>query len=293
MSSETIGVIGLGNMGWEMAANLANSGLRPVAFDADAALTDRFAREFGTARPQSLADLAGSTVLFTMVPTGAVVRQVLADGGDSSLINTLKPGSVVIDTTSSVPAGTLELGETLARRGIVLADCPVSGGKIGARERNLVFMLGCDDDAAVERIRPVLDVLGKQIFRTGRLGTGHAMKSMNNFVSAACYLASCEALIVGREYGLDPKTMLDILSVSTGRNFSIETSMRKIVNGTFDDTFKLGLFTKDIRIAAEMAETKHVNAPVSHLVYERFEAARAALGGDGGHTTAFRYWEKH
>jgi 3-hydroxyisobutyrate dehydrogenase len=279
-------------MGWHMAANLAKSGLRPAAFDIDAGLTDSFSREFGTVRPKALADLAGSSILFTMVPTGPVVRQVLTEGGERSLLNTLNKGAVVIDTTSSVPSGTIALGAELAKKSIVLVDCPVSGGKPGARDRSLVFMLGCDDDAAVERIRPVLSLLGKQIFRTGSLGTGHAMKSMNNYVSAACYLASCEALIVGREYGLDPSTMLDILNISTGRNFSIETSMRRIVNGTFDDTFKLGLFTKDIKIAAEMADAKKIDAPVSRLVYERFEAARAVMGGDGGHTTAYKFWEK-
>jgi 3-hydroxyisobutyrate dehydrogenase len=291
MQKETIGFIGLGNMGYPMAGHLA-TGFTILAYDAVAATTERFAREFSTRRPERLADLAPCTVVMTMLPTSAVVREVLTGGGEASLANSLKPGSLLIDTTSSVPSATVAMGELLARRGIAMIDAPVSGGRKGAIAADLVFMMGGNDDAAIARAKPILEVLGPRQYRTGALGCGNVMKAMNNYVSGAAFVATCEALVIGRQYGLDPQVMVDILNVSTGRNFSTENSMDRIVNRTFDGTFKLGLFTKDLKMAAEMADARGVTAPLSHLVHDRMEEARARIGGDGDHTTAYTYWEK-
>ncbi len=292
MGHDTIGVIGIGSMGWQMAAHLVRGGLQVLAYDADRERCERFAREFSTRQPTSVRDLAGASVVMTMLPTGAIVRQVLTDGGEASLVNTLLPGSVVLDTTSSVPAGTRELGAMLARRGVAMVDAPVSGAVTGATEGNLVFMIGADDPASIEKVIPLLSLLGKRMFRTGPLGSGHAMKSMNNFVAGAAYAASCEALIIGQKYGLDPGTMIDILNVSTGRNHATERNMKKIVERTFNGTFQLGLFTKDLKIAAEMADTMGVAAPISHLIHDWMAEARDNIGGTGDHTTAYLYWEQ-
>lgn len=297
MTDETIGFIGIGNMGWPMAGNLVRSGYKLIAHDVDPGRVRAFAREFGTDEPKSLADLARCPVIMTMLPTGAVVREVLTSGGEASLANTLKSGSLVIDTTSAVPAGTRALGEILARRGIALVDASVSGAIIGAKERRLVFMIGADDKAAAERAEKVLSHLGNKLFRLGPLGAGNAMKALNNFMSAAGFVAACEAVVVGRCYGLDPKAMVDVLNVSTGRNFTTEHSLKRIVEGSFDvpsalGLFTLGLFTKDVKIAAEMAEQAGIAAPLQHLVYERMAEALAHLGGDVDHALAHTYWEK-
>ena len=292
MNGQKIGFIGIGNMGWQMAGHLARAGHAVLAYDVDAALCARFAKEFSTRQPAALGDLAQSSVIITMLPNGAVVRQALTEGGEASLANTLAPGSVLLDTTSSVPDGTRELGALLAKRGIGMVDAPVSGGRVGAVDADLVFMIGTNDEWALERVKPILCVMGKRMFRLGPLGAGHVMKSMNNFVSGAAYAASCEAFIIGQRYGLDLQAMLDVLNVSTGRNFSTERTMHRIVKRTFDDTFKLGLFTKDLKIAADIANAAGVAAPISHLVHEWMAEARDALGGEGGHTTAYKYWEK-
>ena len=168
----------------------------------------------------------------------------------------------------------------------------MSGGRKGAIAATLVFMIGSNDDAAVARAKPILDALGLRQYRTGALGCGNAMKAMNNYVSGAAFVATCEALVIGQQYGLDPKVMVDILNVSTGRNFSTENSMDRIVNRTFDGTFKLGLFTKDLKMAAEMASERGVTAPLTRLVHDRMEEARARIGGDGDHTSAYTYWER-
>ena len=118
MKDNAIGFIGLGNMGYPMAGHLAKAGFTVLAYDAIAAQTERFAHEFSTRRPERLADLAQCSVIMTMLPTSAVVREVMTGGGATSLANNLKPGSLLIDSTSSVPSNTVALGEILARRGI-------------------------------------------------------------------------------------------------------------------------------------------------------------------------------
>jgi 3-hydroxyisobutyrate dehydrogenase len=292
VTAETIGVIGIGTIGWPMAGHLVRAGYDVRAYDADRERTGRFAHEFATRQPRSLGELADASVILTMLPTGAVVRAVLTDGGETSLMATLRPRSIVIDTTSSEPNGTRELGSLLAQRGVSLIDASVSGGLKGAVAADLVFMMGGDDEAAIERAQRILAVLGKRIFRMGQLGSGNAMKAMNNLVSGAGFAAACEAVIVGQRYGLDPATMMDVLNASTGRNFTTENNLEKIVTRSFDGTFALSLFAKDIGIAATMADAVSVASPISHLVHRLMMEARDAIGGDGDHTTAFLHWER-
>ncbi|MGK9055374.1 NAD(P)-dependent oxidoreductase [Neorhizobium petrolearium] len=290
MTDRIIGFIGLGNMGSHMAAHLVKAGYEVLAYDIDANRRAAFAQEHGTALPDAPADLARASVIMTMVPTGAVVRAVLEEGGEKGLLANLKPGSLVIDTTSSPPESTRELGAHLARYDVSLIDAPVSGGWVGARDANLVFMMGGDSEEAVDRAAAVLSHLGKKIFRLGKLGSGHVMKSMNNYVSAAAYVGACEALIIGRQYGLDPAMMVEVFNVSTARSFATETSIKRIIAGNEARNFALDLFTKDIKIAADLADAKAVKATVTHAVHDRMAEARDAIGGYGDHTKAYSFW---
>jgi len=287
---ERIGFVGLGHMGHPMAGHLVRHGYRVLAWDHDAGARGRFATESATAPLADAGELASADVLITMLPTGEAVRQVLTDGGAASLVDTLRAGSLVIDTTSSEPENTRTLGAMLARRGVAMVDAPVSGARKGAMEASLVFMIG-GDDAAVDRACAVLSVMGSRLIRTGPLGSGHAMKALNNFVSAAGFAAACEALVIGRQFGLDDAVMVEVLNQSTGRNFATKVSLPRIVSRDFNGTFSLSLFTKDTRIAAAMAEAGGVTAPISQLVYARMAEAVEHLGGDGDHTTAMLHWE--
>jgi len=290
VTDRIIGFIGLGNMGSHMAAHLVKAGYEVLAYDVDGDKKAAFAREHGTELPDTPADLARASVILTMVPTGAVVRSVLDEGGEKSLLRSLKPGSLIIDTTSSPPESTRQLGTHLAQYGVSLIDAPVSGGWMGARDANLVFMMGGDSEEAVDRAAAVLSHLGKKIFRLGKLGSGHVMKSMNNYVSAAAYVGACEALIVGRQYGLDPAMMVEVFNVSTARSFATETSIKRIIAGNESRNFALDLFTKDIKIAADLADAKAVKATVTHAVLDRMTEARDAIGGYGDHTKAYAFW---
>jgi 3-hydroxyisobutyrate dehydrogenase len=294
MTTETIGFIGLGTMGRHMAGHLARAGYEVIAYDIDRERTKSFAAEHGTKAPAALADLARASFILTMVPTGDVVREVITGGGNASLANMLPKGAIVVDTTSSVPDGTLELGAILAERGITLIDAPVSGGRVGAQDRNLVFMVGCGDDDAFARAETILKELGPHVFRLGPMAAGHVMKTLNNYISGAALIACAEALIVGRQYGLDPNVMTEVVNVSTGRSFASETSMRRMVNRDYSGTFTLRLFTKDLKIAADAADAKQVKAPLIHASYDRMNEALTAADAapDIDHAHAFEFWEK-
>jgi 3-hydroxyisobutyrate dehydrogenase len=286
----TTGFVGLGNMGWPMARNLAAAGHRLVVHDADQARRDAFSTEHGC--ELDAAAFGEAEIVVTMLPTGDIVRNVLL-GGNDALAAALAPGSLVIDMSSSDPPGTRELGAELADHGIALVDAPVSGGVPRAETGTLAVMLGGDDDQALDRATPLLEILGERIFRTGPLGSGHAMKALNNSVAAAGFTAAAEALIVGHRFGLDPAVMLEVLNASTGRNFSTEyTMVHHVLPRTFATGFTLGLLAKDIAIAADLARTVDADAPLTGLLERLWTEALAAEGGDVDHSAAVRHWER-
>ena len=156
----------------------------------------------------------------------------------------------------------------------------------------LTIMIGGDDPAAIERARPLLRTMGDRLFDTGGLGSAHAMKALNNFVAAATFAACAEALLAGQRFGLDPKRMVEILNVSTGRNFHTDQVLQEhVVGGKFASGFQLGLLAKDVKIAAELARDVRLDAPLVQLISQRFDAARDALGYARDHTEAIKAWD--
>ena len=134
--------------------------------------------------------------------------------------------------------------------------------------------------------------MGTAIYETGPLGSGHAMKALNNLVSAAGLAAACEALLVGRRFGLDPSLMVDVLNASTGRNNATEVKAKQfILSGSFASGFSLGLMAKDLKTAAELAEHLGMEAPISRAARDLWETAQDALGSDADHTEIHRYLE--
>src|ERR1700728_4632016 len=250
-----VGFIGIGNMGWPMASHIAQAGHELTVFDANAARAKRFAEEFTCKAAESLADVAANEIIVTMLPTGRIVCQALTEDQDGAFAKALKPGRLVIDMSSSEPVGTRELGAELAKRGATLLDAPVSGAVPRAKTGTLAIMIGGDDKAAIERAKPLLLAMGKQLFETGSLGTGHAMKALNNYIAAAGYTAVVESLLIGQRFGLNQETMVDILNVSTGRNFTTEVMIKEqVLGGKFATGFALGLMAKDVKIAADLGE---------------------------------------
>jgi 3-hydroxyisobutyrate dehydrogenase len=289
-----VGFIGIGNMGRPMAANLERAGVDLTIFDADPAQSARFAEVHACTIAQSLAELGAAVdVVITMLPTGAVVREVALEADGGALAETLPAGAIIVDMSSSEPEGTRALGAELERRGILLIDAPVSGGVPGAEAATLAIMIGGEDDAAVKRVEPLLAAMGRRLFRTGPLGSGHAMKALNNYVAAAGFTAAAEALIMGERFGLDRAVMIDVINSSSGRNFNTEHPIKDhVLPRSFAAGFKLGLMAKDVKIAGDLGEHLNVDAPLSRMVRDRWADAVRALGADEDFTRAITHWER-
>lgn len=290
-SASLVGFVGIGNMGWPMASNLIRAGWQVVAYDRDKERQDSFVAEHRCRSAAAPEDFRDADYVITMLPTGQIVREVLL-AWSGGIASGLSPSCLVIDMSSSDPSGTRELGHELAKRRLTLVDAPVSGGVTKATDGTLAIMLGGDDNEAVERAVPVIDAMSARIFRTGPLGSGHAMKALNNFVAGAGFVAAAEALVVGRRFGLDPSVVVDVLNASTGRNFSTESVfVEHVLTRTFATGFSLGLLTKDVGLASDLADAVDVPAPLCHLVRDRLAEALAELGGNPDHSMAMTYWD--
>jgi 3-hydroxyisobutyrate dehydrogenase len=288
-SNETsVGVVGLGNMGWPMARNLARAGFDVIVHDLDRERVERFTAEFGGTAASAPDDFAPAGIVITMLPDGRAVAAATVEWG---LAAALAPGAVVVDMSSSNPLDTTALAPRLAEHGVVLVDAPVSGGIKGADAATLTIMIGGDDEEAIERAQPVLAALGKRLVRTGPLGSGHAMKALNNFCGAAAYAATAEALAVGGRFGLRPEVMIEILNSSTGRSFNSESVFRdEVVPGRYASGFALALLAKDVAIAASLAGSSGLETPLCEVVNSRWGAARDALDAAADQSEAHKGW---
>jgi 3-hydroxyisobutyrate dehydrogenase len=271
---KTVAFIGLGTMGRPMVANLEAAGFSVQSFD----VNGRGNRKSAHAAAKD-ADL-----LITMLPDGDAVREAVLDA-----LPALKHGAVVIDMSSSDPAGTRALGAALAAKGIDMVDAPVSGALPKAKDATLAIMVGAEKEV-LAKVMPFLQKLGSAIFHVGPLGAGHAVKALNNYLGAAGTLAGFEALLIARAFGLDPKPMLDAINASTGRN---STTVRKIpqdvLTGAFASGFKLALMTKDVGIAAGLARDLGVQTPFLKETLKHWRAAQKKLPRDADHTEIFHY----
>jgi 3-hydroxyisobutyrate dehydrogenase len=285
-----VGFVGLGNMGRLMAANLAAAGFPLVVRDSDPGAQQRFIDAHGGEPSSAPADFARASVVVMMLPDGAAVREAVL-GWEGGIASALRPGSVILDMSSAEPVGTQKLAADLASLQVAVVDAPVSGGIARAGTGTLSLMVGGQDEAAFARVQPVLAVLGERIFRTGPLGSGHAMKALNNFLGATAYTAAAEALAIGKEFGLDPAVMLEVVNTSTGRSFNSEVVFKNdVITGRYGTGFALGLLAKDVGIAAGLAESVGVPAPTLDLVRRRWAEAADGLGFAADHSEAHKQW---
>ena len=284
-----VAFIGLGAMGYPMAARLAGAGFPLAVFDVAPGVGKRFCAEFTAQDFASAADAAaGADFVITMLPSSKEVEATLLGAGSiPAVVDRLEAGATVIDMSSSEPLRTRILFQTLAGKNLTLVDAPVSGGVKKARDGSLAIMVG-GSEASLEHCRPVLESMGTKIFHTGEVGSGHAMKALNNFVSAAGLVATVEALHIGEKFGLDPATMTRVLNASTGKNHTTENKVEQfMLSGAYNSSFGLALMAKDVGIAVRLAEA--LGAPVRQgsVCSDMWnEAAEATKGVD--HTEMYR-----
>lgn len=291
-----IGFVGIGAMGTPMAGHLAAAGFELSVCDIDTSRVRSFLATHRAAAACTPAELgAQSSLVITMLPDGGVVRRVLCgehDGFRDCVAERLKPGAIVIDMSSSSPVGTRELGALLETRGIRLLDAPVSGGVKRAVSGDLAIMAG-GDGGLLEVCRPILEKMGKPIFHAGPLGAGHAMKALNNYVSAAGLVAACEAVIAARRFGMDPAVIVDILNASSGMNNTTVNKMKQfMLSGAFNAGFTVGLMAKDLRTALDVSRATASPAPLAERCVELWNETERVLGAGADHTEMFRFLEK-
>jgi len=287
----TVGFVGVGNMGWPMAACLVRAGFTVNVNDSRREVANNFVQQVGGTAPDTLRQLAAtSDVIVTMLPTSGIVEHVLG-AGDDNILSGLKPGTIVIEMSSGVPSVTQRLAEQVAALGGIMIDGPVSGGVPRAKTGQLAIMVG-GDNAAIDTAMPVLSAMGT-VLRTGAVGSGQAMKALNNLVSTGGFLIGIEALLIGQRFGLDPGVMTDVLNAATGMNNSTQKKFRQyVLSRKFDAGFTMGLLAKDLSIALQVARETSTAAPLSALVREMIVSSEAVFGPAADHTEMAKLCER-
>ena len=282
-----IGFVGLGNMGQPMSLNLARAGWPVAGYDAEPARMSELAAQHENITAmsdlQQVADMAQVVVL--MLPDSDVVDPVAA-----ALATHLKRNSLIIDMSSSFPQRTQALGQRLVDNGIRLVDAPVSGGVKRAISGSLSIMAG-GNDGDIAEVEPLFAPLGT-VFRTGPLGSGHATKALNNFLSASSLIATAEALCVGEAFGLSGEAMNAVFDNSTGKSNTTSNKVTQfLLPGRYESGFTLALLEKDVGMAREMARALGLPAETLGHVSEQLRKSKAELADDADHT-AVHAWLK-
>jgi 3-hydroxyisobutyrate dehydrogenase len=286
---EKIGFIGLGAMGQPMSKRLLDAGYQIVVYDirpeAIAVLGQK-----GAAAASSVKEVAEKCrKVITIVPNSEAVEQVVF--GPRGLLEGVQAGDMLIEMTSAYPPSTLKVHQALLAKGVSMIDAPVSGGVVGAEAGTLSIMVG-GDEATFKACRPILSVLGKNLFYMGEAGAGHTVKAINNFLSATTLAATCEAMILATRLGLSPQRVIEVLQVSTGRSYSTDFKFPKFVMPrTFNSGFTLGLMYKDIDAVTRMAREYRIPMFLANMVQQIFGYAMAQGGEKKDHTAIFTFLE--
>ncbi|HWQ31853.1 MAG TPA: NAD(P)-dependent oxidoreductase [Blastocatellia bacterium] len=291
------GLIGLGIMGAPMARNLVRAGFPLTVATRTPGKAEQFVAEVKSENPSaqvravtSAAEVAAaSEVIVTMVTDSPDVIAVAR--GEQGIFASAKPGTVIIDMSTISPQVTRELAAEAASRGLHWLDAPVSGGQKGAIEGTLTIMVG-GEAAALERVRPALEAMGKRITHFGPAGSGQAAKLCNQIVVAVNLLAVCEGLVFGAKAGLDLSTLHQALTGGAANSWALEVLGKKMIERDFAPAFMVRLQQKDLRLVLDAAGTAHTPLPGTSLVHQLLAAVEAEGRSDDGTQTLFRWLEK-
>jgi 3-hydroxyisobutyrate dehydrogenase len=280
-----VAVIGLGNMGNPMAGRLIAAGHAVHGYDVGVEALARFQAQGGFGHPDAVAAAATADVVILLLPDSTVVHDVVSRLRAAGLP---RPGSTVIDMGSSEPMQTRLVAEALAGDGVRFIDAPVSGGVSGAEAGTLTVMAGGPDEL-VARFTPLLSRLGA-VIHVGPLGAGHAVKALNNLISATHLWMTSEAVTIGEQFGIAPETTLRVLNGSSGRSGSSEAKWPKfILTGRYDSGFAARLMLKDAKIAARLADELGMPTDLGEQVVQLWAKAVEGLPAQADHTEIARW----
>lgn len=280
----SIGFIGLGNMGGPMVANLVAAGHEVAAFDIATAAVERAAANGARAASNGPDAAKGAEIVITMLPAGVHVRSVYIE--DDGVLDVLKPGALVIDSSTIDVETARDMIAEAEKRGLEMIDAPVSGGVGGAEAGTLTFMCG-GTAAAFDRARPVLEPMGKNIFHAGDAGAGQAAKVCNNLMLAIQMIAVSEGFGLAKKLGLDARSLFDIASTATSQCWSM-TSYCPVpglvptspANRDYAAGFTVAMMLKDLKLSQEAAASAGANTPLGAHATELYDAY-ASAGNEG------------
>jgi 3-hydroxyisobutyrate dehydrogenase len=283
----SVGFIGIGRMGRPMAGHLAAAGHRLVIHDRLPQACDALAGQAGVRIAASAPEVARACpVVFVMLPDSAAVDALLWQEG---LAAALAPGSLLIDMGSSDPHRTRDNHRRLGEAGVAMLDAPVSGGVRRALDATLAIMVG-GAPADLERARPLLSRLGATLAHVGPPGAGHALKALNNYVSASGLLAVSEALVAARRFGIDAAAANALFNASSGRNNTTETKVEAfMLSGSFASGFALSLMRKDIETARALMTALDAPHEFADACAALWAQAERALPPGADHTEMYRH----
>ena len=285
----TVGFIGLGVMGAPMARNLLAAGYEVVAWNRSAGPLEELAAAGARAADGPAAVAREADVVISIVKDDSAVREVL--GGPEGAIAAARPGALVIDMSTVSPAAARELAAEAAARGVAFLDAPVSGGDVGARDGTLSIMVGGEADA-VERARPVFEVLGSRVTHVGAAGAGQVAKACNQVLVAVIFGGLAEALVLGSKLGVDPAAILDAVGGGMAANRIMEVRRRNFLEHDFAPGFKIDLHHKDLEIALGASGEVDAPLPLTAEVQQMFRQLRAAGFGEEDDSALLRVAEQ-
>jgi 3-hydroxyisobutyrate dehydrogenase len=284
-----IGFIGTGVMGKSMAGHFLNAGYQVTVYTRTKEKADDLL-EIGAVWSDSPSDVAKkSDVIFTIVGYPGDVEEIYL--GADGLIANGKPGTYLVDMTTSTPSLAKKIYQQAKEKGMNALDAPVSGGDIGAREAKLAIMVGGDSEAFLE-IEPLLNILGTNIVHQGEAGAGQHTKMCNQIAIASNMIGVSEAIIYAEKAGLDPETVLKSISTGAAGSWSLSNLAPRMINDNFEPGFYIKHFIKDMKIALDEAERMDMEVPGLSLAYSLYEQLAEKGEENSGTQALYKYWKQ-
>lgn len=292
-----IAFIGLGNMGGPMAINLVKAGHHVCVFDLSASAVKQVVEQ-GATTQQSAGDcVKGAEFIISMLPAGKHVEAVYL-APNTGLINYIEQGSIVIDSSTIDATTSQKVAKALAEKEIDFVDAPVSGGVGGAIAGTLSFMVG-GSDREFNRVKPVLENMGKNIFHAGDHGAGQIAKVCNNMLLSVLMVGTSEALQLGIANGLDPKVLSNIMSKSSGSNWTLDVynPCPNVIENVpssndYQGGFMVDLMAKDLGLAMDTAVNSQSSTPMGALARNLYAMHAAKGNGTKDFSSIFNLFNK-
>ncbi|MBE0378935.1 3-hydroxyisobutyrate dehydrogenase [Pseudoalteromonas prydzensis] len=294
--SLSIGFIGLGNMGGPMAANLVKAGHQVKVFDLNQSVVNLLADNGAIAANDAKHCATDVDVLISMLPASKHVKSLYL--GDTGLVHVLAKTTLVIDCSTIDAASAREVGAELSEHGIAFVDAPVSGGVAGATAGTLTFIVGGGDEQFA-KAQPVLADMGKNIFHAGDIGAGQVAKICNNMLLSILMAGTSEALQMGINNGLDPKVLSDIMTASSGRNWTLElynpcpgVMDTAPASNNYKPGFMVDLMAKDLGLAMEAAQQSNSSTPMGSMAKNLYTMLQHQGAGSDDFSAIFKLFSK-